>query len=300
MGEALRIEGLVKSYGPITAVDGVSLSVGEGEVFGFLGPNGAGKTTTIRSVMGLVGPDAGRIEILGRDVAHDLAGALAEVGYLPDEFALWPSLTGRECLDYLGSLHPRPPARAAELCERFELTGSDLDRQVRRYSRGMKQKLGIVQAFQHGPRLVIADEPTGGLDPLMRERFVGLVAEHARGGGTVFLSSHVLSEVEEATDRVAVIRAGRIVRTGPTRHLTGERLRHCTLVLREPLPGGGPPDLPSAEDVVADPSGTTFRFEHSGDMGALLRAVADLPVIELLVEPERLSEAFFEVYRSEA
>ncbi len=297
MTAVIEIEGLHKRFGAVEAVADVSLDVGDGEAFGYLGPNGSGKTTTIRCLLGLVTPTAGRLRLFGQDVREALPDALAEVGHLPGEFGLWPSMSGREALDYLGSLHPRPPTRQAELCERFELTGDDLERQVRVYSRGMKQKIAIVQAFQHEPSLVVLDEPTEGLDPVMKDQFVALLREHTEQGGTVFLSSHILSEVELATDRVGVLRRGRLVKVGPTRDLTGERVRHCTLSLRMPPPGGFL-DLPGVSGLGVE--GSRVRFDFQGDMGALLRRISALDVVEFLAEPESLTEAFFDVYEERA
>jgi ABC-2 type transport system ATP-binding protein len=187
--------------------------------------------------------------------------------------------------------------RRNELCDRFELSKADLKRQVRLYSRGMKQKVGIIQAFQHRPPLAMMDEPTEGLDPLMKERFVDLLGEHRRTGGTTFLSSHILSEVEETADRVGVIRAGRLVRVGAADDLTGERIRHCTVVLKEPLADRSRLSLPGVSAFEGD--GTRFRFEYRGDMQPLIEALATLPVQEFLSEPESLAEAFFEVYAGE-
>ena len=293
MAPAIEIDGLVKRYRHKLAVDGVSLSVLVGEVFGYVGPNGAGKTTTIRCMLGLIRPTAGVIRIFGRDVATNLEAVLAEVGHLPGEFGLWPQMTGGECLDYLGALQGRPPARRQELCDRLELSQADLRRQVRLYSRGMRQKIGIVQAFQHEPRLLVLDEPTEGLDPVMKARFVELLAEHRDAGGTTFLSSHILSEVEQTTERVAVIKAGCVVRTGATAGLTGERVRHCTLVLKEPADPAAF-DLEGLSGLVSD--GLVHRFEFRGDMEALMRRIGGLAVQEFLSEPEHLAETFFEIY----
>jgi ABC-2 type transport system ATP-binding protein len=291
---AIEIEELVKRYGRKPAVDGISLSVNEGETFGYLGPNGAGKTTTIRCLLGLIRPTGGRMRILGHWIDRELAAVLAEVGHLPGEFGLWPQVTGRACLDYLGRLHPRPPVACGELCDRFELSQADLDRHVRFYSRGMKQKIGIVQAFQHRPSLAVLDEPTEGLDPVMKDRFVGLLRDHRAGGGTTFLSSHILSEVERTADRVAVLRAGLLVRVGPTNDLTGERIRHCSLSLK----GGADPSAALARVGItrlAQGDGV-WRFVCRGDMEPLMRVLGTLPVLEFLSEPERLEEAFFDVY----
>ena len=294
MGAAIEVDGLVKRYRRKLAVDGVSLSVGEGEAFGYVGPNGAGKTTTIRCLLGLIRPTGGVIRVLGRDVASDLRAVLAEVGHLPGEFGLWPQMTGGECLDYLGALQRRPPVRRGELCDRLELSQTDLRRQVRLYSRGMRQKVGIVQAFQHEPRVLVLDEPTEGLDPVMKERFVGLLAEHRAAGGTTFLSSHILAEVEQTTERVAVLRAGRVVRTGAAADLSGQRVRHCTLVLGQPL--ADPAVLEMAGLSALESDGLVHRFEFRGDMEPLMRRLGGLPVREFLAEPEHLAETFFEVY----
>jgi len=293
MGVAIEVVGLVKRYGGKLAVDGVSLSVAEGEAFGYVGPNGAGKTTTIRSMLGLVRPTAGTIRILGRDVATDLRAVLADVGHLPGEFGLWPQLTGMECLDYLGQLQRRPPVRRQELCDRLELSQADLHRQVRLYSRGMRQKIGLVQAFQHDPRALILDEPTEGLDPVMKDRFVGLLDEHRRAGGTIFLSSHILSEVEQTTERVAVVKAGRIVATGATGDLTGERTHHCALVLKQPVTAD---QLAIAGVSALESDGLLHRFEFRGDMEPLMRRLGTFAVQEFVCEPEHLAETFFEIY----
>jgi ABC-2 type transport system ATP-binding protein len=294
MGAAIEIDGLVKRYRGKLAVDGVSLSVGEGEAFGYVGPNGAGKTTTIRCLLGLIRPTGGAIRILGRDVAGDRRAVLAEVGHLPGEFGLWPQMTGAECLDYLGALQRRPPVRRPELCDRLELSHADLRRQVRLYSRGMRQKIGIVQAFQHQPRVLVLDEPTEGLDPVMKERFVGLLAEHRQAGGSTFLSSHILAEVEQTTGRVAVLRAGRLVRTGATADLSGQRVRHCTLVLKQPLPEAAVLELAGVSALESD--GLVHRFEFRGDMEPLMRRLGGLPVREFLAEPEHLADTFFDFY----
>jgi ABC-2 type transport system ATP-binding protein len=290
----IHIQGLVKRYGPNLAVDGVSLQVLAGECFGYLGPNGAGKTTTIRCLLGLIRPTAGSVRLGGHDIRVDLAAALRDVGYLPGEFNLWPQLTGRECLEYLGRLQPRPPTRRDELCDRFHLSHGDLDKQIRRYSRGMKQKVGIIQAFQHEPSVVILDEPTEGLDPLMKERFVELLREYREGGGTVFLSSHILSEVEEVAGRVGVLRDGRLVKVGPPSDLTGERVRHCTISLKSPADTTALRRVLGTSDIVEDR--LVLRFSHRGDMAPLLKALALLPVEEFLAEPESLAESFLEVY----
>jgi ABC-2 type transport system ATP-binding protein len=294
VGPAIELDGLVKRYGSKSALAGVTLDIGEGETFGYLGPNGAGKTTTIRCMLGLIAPTSGVIRVLGHDISRELQVALADVGYLPGEFDLWPQMTGRESLEYLGSLHPHPPIQRTSLLDRFELSTGDLDRQVRHYSRGMKQKVGIIQAFQHAPTLVILDEPTEGLDPMMKERFMELIGEHRAAGGTTFLSSHILSEVEATTTRVGVVRAGLLVKVGPTEDLTGDRIRECTLVLKAPLEDRSLLSIPGMEGLES--LDATYRFRFRGDMEPLMRVFGGLRVREFLCEPEHLTEAFFEVF----
>ncbi len=290
----IEISNLKKNYGSVAAVSDVSLTVEQGEAFGYLGPNGAGKTTTIRCLLGFITPSAGELRVFGKDVRTDLIAILDNIGYLPGEFGLWPAMTGRDVLDYLGALHPHSPTMREQLRDRFELSNADLDRQVRHYSRGMRQKIGLIQAFQHEPELVVLDEPTEGLDPLMQDRFVGLTREHKARGGTVFMSSHILSEVELATDRVGVVKKGRLVQVGSAKDLTGERVRHCTLTLS----GQPPADLLELEGVthLVRTGELHMRFEFRGDMGPLIRSLARAEVLEFLAEPESLADAFFDIY----
>ena len=206
----LETRDLTHYYGATVGVEGLDLAVEAGEVFGFLGPNGAGKTTTIRLLLDLIRPTRGAASLFGRSAGDPTVRA--RVGYLPGELVLDGRLTGAETLAFLDSLGPSPdPTHRRELCRRLGLTPDDLRRRVREYSRGMKQKLGLVAAFQHNPELLILDEPTTGLDPLVREVVFDLMAEAGRSGQTVFHSSHVLSEVGRTCHRVAVLREGRLV-----------------------------------------------------------------------------------------
>ena len=212
----LDLHALSKRYGARRGIDDVSLAVHEGEVFGFLGPNGAGKTTTLRLIMGFLRPDSGQARVAGLDCWRDPVAVKRVVGYLPTGMALDPGLTGGQLIEYLANLRGGhrvvDPRYVAQLAERF---GLDLSRKFRQYSHGNKQKVGIVQAFMHRPRLLLLDEPTSGLDPLNQQEFANLVHETRAAGRTVFLSSHVLSEVEDLCDRVAIIREGSIVHVGP-------------------------------------------------------------------------------------
>jgi ABC-2 type transport system ATP-binding protein len=222
--DAIATEGLTKHYGskwpslrrvpgpgPVRALDDLTIVVRTGEIFGFLGPNGAGKSTAIRLLLGYLHPTAGAAHVLGLDVATAGAHLRGRIGYLPGGIALYAGLTGVQLLDYLAAFYVRPPSLRADLVERLELSRRDLGRPIRDYSRGMRQKIGIVQALQHDPELAILDEPSEGLDPLMQRAFYAILDERKAAGRTVFFSSHVLSEVERVCDRVAIIRAGRLV-----------------------------------------------------------------------------------------
>jgi ABC-2 type transport system ATP-binding protein len=209
---AIDAHALTKTYrGSAKGIADVTLRVERGERVGFLGPNGAGKTTFIRLVLGMLRPDAGRVSVMGHDVAGDRMAALAEIGYLPGELELYPTLSGRRVLDMLAALHPRPPVLRDEVLEVLGLGAADTRRRVREYSRGMKQKLALTAALQHDPPVIILDEPTGGLDPVVQLRLLEWLGDRARAGRTVVFSSHVLAEVESLCDRVAMVREGRLL-----------------------------------------------------------------------------------------
>ena len=294
MDHAIEAAALTRMYGPAAGVDGVDLHVLGGECFGFLGPNGAGKTTFIRLALGLVRPTAGRVRVMGRDVAADRMGALAEVGYLPGELGLWASLTGARTLDALARLQPRPPALREELCATLELEPSALRRRVREYSRGMKQKLGLVAALQHDPPLAILDEPTGGLDPVIQARLLEWLAGRSRAGRTIFFSSHVLAEVEELCDRVAMVREGRLLFAGPLADLRRARTRSVEVQFSEPVD----PSRYAAPGVGATAvRGTVHRFSLAGDPAPLLAALSRLPLDDVTIAPASLEDAFRDLYQ---
>src|SRR5436190_3008692 len=217
----------------IRALEDLSIAVHEGEIFGFLGPNGAGKSTTIRLLLGYLHPSSGSATVLGHDIVRDSVEIRRRVGYLPGGIALYDSLTGERLLDYLGDLTGRPPVRRAELLERLELSSRTLDRPVRDYSRGMRQKMGIIQALQHDPDVAILDEPTEGLDPLMQRSFYDILDDLRAAGRTIFFSSHVLSEVERVCDRVAIVRQGRLVALEDVASLLEHRKRNVELRVGE-------------------------------------------------------------------
>lgn len=288
----IELLGLTKRFGEVAALTDVTFSIEAGEVFGYLGPNGAGKTTTIRCLLGLMSPTAGVARLFDEDVSTGMPALLARVGYLPGEFGLWPQMTGDEALDYLASLHPSQPRARASLCDRFELAARDRARPVRAYSRGMRQKLGLVQAFQHAPELVVLDEPTEGLDPVMQQRFIDLIGEHRAGGGTTLMSSHILSEVERACTRVAIVRDGNLMRLGSPAELAGSGVRRC--VVRAVGAALALAAVPGVAEMQTEEH--TTRFVFSGALPDLVSALATLDVEDLSIEPEGLSDAFFEVF----
>ena len=292
---AIAVEGLTKHYGRIHALDGVSLEVREGEIFGFLGPNGAGKSTLIRLLLGYLHPTAGRGSVLGLDIVRDSVAIRARSGYLPGGIALDDALTGERYLDELAALSGRPPVRRAAICERLELTGRILRRPIRDYSRGMRQKLGIVQALQHDPELVILDEPSEGLDPLMQRAFYEVLDAVRAAGRTVFFSSHVLSEVERVCDRVAIVRAGRLVLTGDVRELRAQHRRTVELRFDGPAP-----DLATIDGVADLAVGQgILTCTLSGDPRPFLDAIRGAAVTDLVIEPARLEDAFLDLYAGE-
>ena len=307
--DAIATWGLAKHYGsprrwrggsggaaPIRALDDLTISVAQGEIFGFLGPNGAGKSTAIRLFLGFIHPTAGRIEVLGLDVSTAGAALRGRMGYLPGGIALYDSLTGTQLLDYLGAFYARPPVLRSGLVERLGLSGRDLQRPIRDYSRGMRQKIGIVQALQHDPELAILDEPSEGLDPLVQRSFYAILDERKAAGRTVFFSSHVLSEVERVCDRVAIVRSGRLVALESVSGLVARRRRQVEVRLNLPAP-----NLAAALAGMAGVSALEARedrltFGLDGDVAPLLRLLEGAPLADLTIEPGRLEDVFLALY----
>jgi ABC-2 type transport system ATP-binding protein len=292
---AISTQGLTKHYGSVQALSGLTLDVRQGEIFGFLGPNGSGKSTTIRTLLGFLHATSGEASVLGMDVARESVEIRRLTGYLPGGIALYDSLTGEQVLDYLVDMQDREPYRRDELCERLELSASVLKRKVRDYSRGMRQKIGVVQALQHDPELAILDEPTEGLDPLMQQAFYRILDELRREGRTVFFSSHVLSEVERLCDRVAIIRAGHLMAIHDVTELLARRRRRVTLRWRGVAPD--PTSLPGLEDAEVD--GNRIIGILSGEVAGFVRAIASPNLEDLTIEPASLEEAFLEYYAAE-
>ena len=291
-GFAIETEGLAKDYGGGHGVFDLNLAIADGTVFGFLGPNGAGKTTTIRILMGMIRPTVGRARIFGLDCRHDSAAVKRKVGYLPGELAQLGGLRGSEVVGYIGSLRGSlDRVRVREIAERFDL---DLHRRFREYSRGNKQKLGILLAFMHRPALLILDEPTGGLDPLNQQEFYKLVVEAKGDGATVFLSSHILSEVEHVCDRVGIIRRGRLIRVAEMDELHDIRLHRVTIVF-----GGEPPleALRAAAGVEnLEQKDGRVTFTQRGSFEPMMLAVAGSRILDLSSHEPSLEEVFLASY----
>ena len=288
--DAIRTQGLTKRYGGVTALEALDLAVAPGEVYAFLGPNGSGKTTTIRLLLGLHRPTAGRAEIFGIDAWSDPVAAHRHVAYVAGEPFLWPALTGAETLAFLERLRGGVDAAYRDvLVERFQLETS---KRVRALSKGNRQKIQLVAALATRAPLLMLDEPTSGLDPLMEMAFRESVHEAKERGQTVFLSSHILSEVEAVCDRVGILRRGRLVDEG-----TLSSLRHLSAQTIEVTFEGPAPHLPPLVGVAASPAGeNALRFEVTGGVGPLMAALGTHPVLAITSREPSLEEIFLHHY----
>jgi ABC-2 type transport system ATP-binding protein len=289
---AIRTVGLSKRYGKTVALDELDLTVREGEVYGYLGPNGAGKTTTIRLLLGLHRPSRGRAELFGVDAWRDPVAAHRRVGYVSGEPMLWPALTSAETFEFLARLQGGTDvAYRDQLVERFHL---DTGKKIRALSKGNRQKVQLIAALATRAELLLLDEPTSGLDPLMEMAFRECAQEAKERGQTIFLSSHILSEVEAICDRVGILRAGRLVDQG-----TLQELRHLAAQTVEVTFVGTAPDLPPLPGVQVERASTNaLRFEVSGSIGALIAALAEHPVATLTSREPSLEEIFLHHYDS--
>ncbi len=292
---AIEVDHLTKKYGNFTAVDDVSLSIEHGEIFGFLGPNGAGKSTTIRAILDLIRPTLGACRVLGLDSRTDAVEIRRQLGFLPADLALYPNLTGRRTIQYLANLRGGVDmARVDQLAQRFD---ADLDRKVGEYSSGNRQKVGLILAFMHNPRVVILDEPITGLDPLVQLEFHTLMREHVNAGNTVFLSSHTLSEVERVADRVGFIRRGHLIAVERMSELREKSLRRITLEFPQPVPASAFDGLEGVHDATAEGATVTARYE--GAMGPLLAVATAHGVLSLSTASVDLDEIFLEFYKED-
>ena len=308
----LETRSLSKAYGPVRALVDLDLALARGEVLGFLGPNGAGKTTTIRMLLGLLKPSGGVANILGLDTWHQSVAVRRHVGYLPGDVRLWDSLRGGDVLKRLARLRAASgemtlreiEGRANLLTERLDL---DLTKRVRAYSKGNRQKIGIVQALMHAPQLLILDEPTSALDPLIQETVYELLREARDDGASIFFSSHVLSEVEKVCDRVAILRGGRLLDVVGVEELVAMKTRRVRLRFAPDdasgdVRGGGASALQQAGYDLRPASprngNGTYEFSLRGDVNALLSCLADHRLESLDIEPMSLEEVFLEYYRT--
>jgi ABC-2 type transport system ATP-binding protein len=291
---AIRTVGLSKRYGDTLALDGLDLTVQRGEIYGYLGPNGAGKTTTIRLLLGLHRPSAGSAELFGLDAWRDPVAAHRHVAYVAGEPFLWPALTSAETFEFLARLHGGTDVAYRDmLVERFQL---DTRKKIRALSKGNRQKVQLIAALATRAELLLLDEPTSGLDPLMEIAFRDCVKEAKERGQTVFLSSHILSEVEALCDRVGILKRGRLVDQG-----TLQELRHLAVQTVEVTFVGGAPQLAPLPGVNVERAGpNALRFEVSGSVGPLIAALAKYPVARLSSREPSLEEIFLHHYDGSA
>ena len=292
MTAAIETQQLTKSYGRHRGIVDVDLTVSEGEAFGFLGPNGAGKTTTIRTLLDHIRPTSGRATIFGIETTVDPVAIHRRVGYLPGEFALYDRLTGGQTIEYFANLRGGvDPLYQADLIARLDI---DPSRRFKEYSKGNKQKIGLVIALQHRPDLLMLDEPTSGLDPLVQQEFYAIIREAKAEGRTVFLSSHILSEVEKTCDRVAIIRDGRLVRVDRVEALRDLAHHQVELRFTGPVPAAEFEALPGVSEVVAEDH--VLRMRVSGGITPVVRAAARYELADFVSREPSLEEIFLAEY----
>ena len=294
---ALMTQGLTKSYGKVRALRGLDLEVRYGEIFGFLGPNGAGKTTTIRCLLDLIRPDGGTVRVLGVDPQADPVAVRARTGYLPGELALDPNMTVEGALRYLNALRGNKAdwGFVRQLTERLDLA---LKPAIKNLSHGNKQKVGIVQALMHRPELLLLDEPTLGLDPLMQHEVLHLITEAKENGATVFFSSHIMSEVEAVAERVAIIRKGVMVEVAEPATLINRALRRANVRFKQPVDMGSLANVPGVT-VLSQDDGTSVLLQVEGEMDGLIKALAAFPVSDFETERPSLEEIFLAYYEDD-
>ncbi len=292
-GNIIETSGLTKFYGSHPGIQELNLEVRSGEVFGLLGPNGAGKTTTIRLLMGFLAPTAGSASILGKNCWSESIYIHRELGYIPGDVRHYGNMTGQQTLDFFNRLRPnRPPIMLPELMEKLPL---DLSKRIKEYSQGMRQKLAIILAFMHRPRLLVLDEPTLGLDPLMQQAFYELLASARDTGSTIFISSHILPEMERVCDRVGIVRASRLVAVERIPELASMKIRRVRFTL---APGTPAPERLAGFPVHRSETGE-FDVEVRGPIDPFIKELAALPLEELEISHASLEEIFLEYYRNE-
>ncbi len=294
MTNAITTTGLTKYYGKVPGIIDLDLEVTIGEVFGFIGPNGAGKSTTIRTLLNFLHPTSGSAQILGLDIAVDSIEIRRRTGYLPGDLQLYPAMTGRELLLYFANLRKTDTTvRTEELAERFDL---DLDRQIKDYSTGNRQKVGLVNAFMHDPELLILDEPTGGLDPLMQQEFQDLINETRDAGKTVFLSSHILPEVDRVADRVAIVRESRLIAVDTLVGFKAKSAATLTIQFATEVDAGMFDRLDSVRSTTIRNGGTVVHLTVEGTLDSVIKLASQYEVVSLATESEDLDEVFLSYY----
>jgi ABC-2 type transport system ATP-binding protein len=292
----IETDKLTKSYGRHRGIVDVDLAVNEGEIFGFLGPNGAGKTTTIRVLLDLIRPTSGSARVFGMESAANPVAIHRRLGYLPGEWNLYDRLTGADTITYFGNLRGGVDRTYVDqLVQRLEL---DPSRRFREYSRGNKQKVGLIVALQHRPELLILDEPTSGLDPLVQQTFNEILFEARAEGRTVFLSSHIISEVERTCDRVAIIRDGRIVRLDTVEGVRTMAAHEVELRFAEPVPAAAFEAIEGVANVLAE--GHTLRMLVTGPIAPVVRLAAQHEVVDFVSREPSLEEVFLSEYATQA
>jgi ABC-2 type transport system ATP-binding protein len=290
----IKTQGLIKSYGNVQALFGVDLEVKQGEVFGFLGPNGAGKTTTIRCMLDLIRPQGGTIRVLGLNPQAEPEAIKERVGYLPGELHLDENMTARQVFRYFNRLRGNRSNWdfIQELSDRLKL---DLKTPIKNFSHGNKQKVGVVQALMHRPELVLLDEPTGGLDPLMQQEVLRMLVEAQDNGATVFFSSHIINEVQAVANRVAIIREGKIVEVAETAALLNRSMRQVRIRFQQPTRADDIFNLPGVELLSTD-DGLGILLQVEGEMDALIKVLAQYPVSDFETQRTSLEEIFLAYY----
>jgi ABC-2 type transport system ATP-binding protein len=290
----IQTKGLTKYYGKVRGVEDLNLEVNEGEIFGYLGPNGAGKTTTIRVLLDLIRPTQGSATIFGLDTRQHSVEIRKRIGNLPGEVALYENMSGQELLDLMGRLHGGDlSARRRQLVDRLEI---DLSRPIRTLSHGMKQKVAIIQAFQHDPELIILDEPTTGLDPLIQQEFYRLLREEKARGKTIFMSSHILPEVERVCDRVGIVREGRLVDVEDVDDLKRKAVRRMEVTFASKV---DPSELIMDGVELIREENHTMELAVHGHIDALIKKVATFPIEDLVFSEGSLEETFMRFYGRE-
>ena len=284
--DIIQVKNLTKYYGKIRGIEDLTFNVKKGEIFGFLGPNGAGKTTTIRTLLGLLKRTSGEAYILGKNIEDSIVEIRSKVGYIPGELALYEHLTGRQFLNYFSSLRNTELPLLDELLTIFELP---LDRKIKGYSKGMKQKMGIVQAFMDDPEIVILDEPTSGLDPLLQQKFYDFILDERKKGRTMFFSSHILSEVDKICDRVAIIRDGFLVALEDVDTLKQKRGKLIRVKLKDnPAKFPGPKNMKILDGWI--------EFIAQDDIDYWIKLISKYKVVDLEINEFKLEDIFIRYY----